>query len=238
MAKLPEVLVQEDVMLGGIKREFSVSETKDTVTLQPTDIAHINGRRFRIVDRKAEVGERAIYYFEGKSDGIIFDVLASGATMIDVEYEDELGESVCGIDHGAYRVLVPVESETSTDKPKSTDDIIANLVKRVAEMERELVEYRALGLRDHLLIGNTTIDNEITGIKRDIETWAQEVEELKFKVRIIDDLQDVNIDRLNDADDKIEMCIDDIVTLDERLQPKEITISIDDLAKLIGGVRG
>lgn len=48
---------------------------------------------------------------------------------------------------------------------------------------------------------------------------ARRVTELEKRVRIIDDYNDVLIDRMNDAEEKLEMILDDIVTLDERTQP-------------------
>jgi len=48
---------------------------------------------------------------------------------------------------------------------------------------------------------------------------ARRVTELEKRVRIIDDYNDVLIDRMNDAEEKLEMILDDIVMLDERTQP-------------------
>ncbi len=105
--------------------------------------------------------------------------------------------------------------EQSKEAPKSTDDIIANLVARVAQLEREL-----------------------TDSKRDIETWAQEVETLRYtNTELYSRLGHVEQDT-DDLDEKVEMCIDDIVTLDERTNlSQEITISVAELTKLIGGAR-
>src|SRR5690606_35762834 len=62
------------------------------------------------------------------------------------------------------------------DAPQSQDDIIANLVRRVADLERKLDESNA----------------RIDGTKNDIETWAQEVE----KVKVTADTAESNLDDL------------------------------------------
>ena len=130
--------------------------------LEPTDNVIIGndnspGSRYKLVDRKADVGERVIIVNEtypGSSktsykNGDIF-------TASRVDYDDIL--SLKGTDarlyHTEYRVLEPAADETS---PQSTDDIIANLARRVAGLERSQ-----------------------DGLKRDVETWAQEIESLKY----------------------------------------------------------
>src|SRR5690606_11858394 len=68
-------------------------------------------------------------------------------------------------------VLEPVANEVSL---QSIEDIIANLVRRVAELERSDLEHSEVieSLDVHL-------SGEIDGIMRDVESWAQEVEALK-----------------------------------------------------------
>src|SRR5690606_27840377 len=100
------------------------------------------------------------------------------------------------------------------DAPQSQDDIIANLVRRVAELERKLDESNA----------------RIDGTKNDIETWAQEVE----KVKVTADTAESNLDDVARRQ-RNQLCrLQEL----ERSHPKQITLDIDTLAKLIGGVRG
>lgn len=164
-------------------------------TLEPTSIVHIENERYKLVDRKAEVGERVI---DLSDKGRILQIAEPpyDSEYVWYEFKTEYGTDIAPIHQNEYRVLEPVENS-----PQSFDGIIANLVRRVAELERELIGYKALGLRDHLINGNTAIENDVTGIKRDIETWAQEHEKTK-----------------RELDDKIEMVIDDIITLDERTE--------------------
>lgn len=100
-------------------------------------------------------------------------------------------------------------------KPKNYEDIIANLVRRVAQLESEL-----------------------TGAKRDIVTWSQEVETLRYaNEELYSRLGHVEKDA-EEIEAKVELVIDDIVTLDERSQPKQITLDVDTFTKIIGGARG
>nr|MDF9458043.1 hypothetical protein [Bacillus pumilus] len=80
--------------------------------LEPTDIFHIDGERYRLEERKAEVGEKVIYVNNenGESDGVVAVVSDVGLSSVDViEYEDYDGETMCGFSHDAYRVLTTVK---------------------------------------------------------------------------------------------------------------------------------
>lgn len=153
--------------------------------------------------------------------------------------EIRLGEVACsnsiGGSYCSVRCANTAESEANTS-PKTTDDIIANLVARVAKLEqRDESQRRHNGVLSQRI---AELSQRINGTHRDIETWAQDHSELAHKVARIADKQfnhGLNIGRI---DDKIEMCIDDIVALDERTQPQTVTLSIDTLEKLIGGVCG
>lgn len=113
--------------------------------LEPTDIVHIDGERYRLEDRKADIGERVIYVNKenGKSDGIDTVVTSVGAGMVDVlEYKDDSGEDVCSICHGYYYVLTPVQDAT---EPKESDviTVLANLGAEVAELKRTVARHQA-----------------------------------------------------------------------------------------------
>ncbi|MCF7618596.1 hypothetical protein P9D57_00820 [Bacillus sonorensis] len=80
--------------------------------LEPTNIVHIDGERYEMVDREAEVGEKVIHMNEGKSEGRVKEVADVGVGTIDViEYEHPDGDITCGFSHGCYRVLVPLSKE-------------------------------------------------------------------------------------------------------------------------------
>jgi len=116
------------------------------VTLEPTDIIRINGDRFRMVDRKAAVGERVITLVPGG----LYTIIPVGS-ILTVEYAFNDGS---GIDtrpglyeHNEYRVLEPVESAESVQQteplsakpaPDQAAEIIAKLTTRVASLERRV----------------------------------------------------------------------------------------------------
>ena len=153
-------------------------------------------REYVEVDRKAEVGDYVT------RDGIIREVEKRNDVCDGVEFEpylDDDGEDTIGWTDGYYKTLEPTDIIRIKGKRyrlvlvdnQSTDqlDIIARLTRKVAQLEREN-----------------------TDIKRDIETWAQDIERLKRRV--------------DDTHVKVEMAIDDIVTLDERTQPEELAKKI------------
>src|SRR5690606_4344370 len=144
---------------------------------------------YRIEERLAEPGELILR----KKNGLTYEVIERKGGFVTIA--DSFGLLL----EEDYVVLKRI------DAPQSQDDIIANLVGRVAELERRDEKHREVIEESSLEISNIDrlydgVFGEVTGIKRDIETWAQEVESLKH--------------------DK---------------EPKQITLDIDTLAKLIGG---
>ncbi|WP_445596652.1 hypothetical protein [Bacillus amyloliquefaciens] len=113
--------------------------------LEPTDIVHIDGQRYEMVDRKAEVGEKVMYVNKdcGESDGVVTEVTSVGVSMVDVSGYEKADEGyVCGLFHGCYRVLVPVEAAEDEPKPADPIDVIASLAQEVASLKRTVDRHR------------------------------------------------------------------------------------------------
>ncbi|KAA6472194.1 hypothetical protein [Bacillus swezeyi] len=112
--------------------------------LEPTNIVHIDGERYEMVDRKAEVGEKVIYMNKGKSDGKVTEVTDVGAGMVDViEYEDTDGEITCGFAHGKYRVLVPLPKENEYQEFKDKKRVykeVKNLIHNELAITRDDIQ--------------------------------------------------------------------------------------------------
>src|SRR5690606_11728345 len=115
---------------------------------EPSDLVIIGGKRYRIEERLAVPGELIL----NKKNGLTYDVKDVAGDFITV------GDSQLMLEED-YVVLKRI------DAPQSQDDIIANLVRRVSDLERK----------------NERLETELTDAKSDIETWAQEVESLKHE---------------------------------------------------------
>src|SRR5690606_11262113 len=143
---------------------YKVAETADgtiavsiarSITLEPTDIVIIGGKRYRIEERLAESGELIL----NKSNGLTYEVKDVAGDFIIVDDSQLMLEE-------DYVVLKRI------DAPQSQDDIIANLVGRVAELERRDEKHREVIEELSLEISNIDrlydgVFGEVTGIKRD-----------------------------------------------------------------------
>ncbi|MEB3692738.1 hypothetical protein VDJ78_00315 [Bacillus amyloliquefaciens] len=110
--------------------------------LEPTDIVHIDGQRYEMVEREAEVGEKVIHLYEGESNGIAREVRKTDDEGVEVDpYEDEEGVWI-GFSHGYYLVLVPVEAVEDEPQPADPIDVIASLAQEVASLKRTVDRHR------------------------------------------------------------------------------------------------
>lgn len=118
--------------------------------LEPTDIVRINGARYRMVERKANVGDRVLItnavddakYDYGYGNGEVHEIreIVSGDPDI---WPDGMPDSAIFLIDDEYRVLEPLAAAKSSQPPAdSTIDgllaTVANLSVRVAELERRL----------------------------------------------------------------------------------------------------
>jgi signal peptidase I len=147
-----------EIVAGDLAGYYSrVFKHGDYKTLEPTNIIRLREGRYRLVDRKAKVGDRIIIV-DGKGwyrdkVGNIYEVIHSSKYGFEedddgrayVEYEkNEYDEAIHYVRRENYRVLEPVEpaeNELVTAEegdPKSTLDLLANLARRVTELEWKL----------------------------------------------------------------------------------------------------
>jgi hypothetical protein len=198
---MSEPIILADKELGGIPREYQY----DGTNLVATDIVRVDGERYRMVDRKAEVGERVIVvdadmpgeeYEEG-------DVLVAkerydyGFPMVGV-YAHGVD---CGLRDREYRVLepIPVEEETETDDCNEDEDVLTaakimdlftsvskSLAKSKAESDEQAARIyeleRKLEERDRYLenLINLVADRVEENAKNTL-TFAEDLENLKHK---------------------------------------------------------
>ena len=166
------------------------------VVIEPADIVHINGARYRLVDRKAKVGEKVMYYKDGKSDGVVTTCIGYDERFndcIDVEpYLTKDGdEETCGFADGYYRVLEPIYTcdkcgkplgETACSNQKGGSYCSVDCAKDDDESE---ASKSVLDLLASLAQKIVELERKIDRLEertesnaRDIETWAQEVTRL------------------------------------------------------------
>ncbi|MCY7451800.1 hypothetical protein MCZ47_16290 [Bacillus altitudinis] len=111
--------------------------------LEPTDIVHIDGERYRLEDRKAEDGEKVIAKnMDGKWPGLVSEVLDSLKYAVTISGRVINGKKASIIDHGYYYVLTPVQDDA---EPKESDiiTVLANLGAEVAELKRTVARHQA-----------------------------------------------------------------------------------------------
>jgi hypothetical protein len=131
--------------------------------LRPTDIVTINGSRYRLIERKAKVGEKVLVSNHTHREE------ANGVFTVDRAHDDgHIHYGVYGRKPGGYRVLEPLESEEVTvDTSQASEQVIemlANLARRVTSLERQLAD-----------------------TQRNLETFAEQTESNSEDIRTLDE---------------------------------------------------
>ncbi|WP_303752884.1 hypothetical protein [Bacillus velezensis] len=108
--------------------------------LEPTDIVHIDGRRYEMVEREGEVGDKVIHVYKGESNGIVRIVRKAVDDGVEVDtYEDE-GELYSGFYHGYYYVLVPLDKEKTFVNKNSVYKEVKNYIHNELGISRQDVQ--------------------------------------------------------------------------------------------------
>lgn len=111
--------------------------------LEPTDIVHIDGERYRLEERKAYVGELVIgKNVDGNWPGLVSEVLDSLIYAVTISGRIINGKKASVIGHGYYYVLTPVQDAA---EPQESDviTVLANLGAEVAELKRTVARHQA-----------------------------------------------------------------------------------------------
>ncbi|MDQ0154941.1 hypothetical protein [Robertmurraya andreesenii] len=205
--RYPSIRVKFDDDLDGIREDGECYVGTDSFSvIEPTDIVHIDGTRYRLVDRKAEVGEKVLIvnpkHTSVMKDYNLGDVFSVSSIYVEsVETDSPTPDKADKLrfwDY-EYRVLVPV---TATDDTPTVDgptvdtrhaspeviDLLANLARRVTSLEQQLRDTQ----------GN------VEKLAEELETKTHELGE-----------------KVEQVSANVEMTIDDIVTLDERTQSEK-----------------
>lgn len=111
--------------------------------LEPTDIVRIDGERYRLEDRKAEVGEEVIAKnVDGRWPGLISVVDGKLRSYVTIHERVINGNRATVIDHGYYYVLTPVQDAAEAQE-SDVITVLANLGAEVAELKRTITRHQA-----------------------------------------------------------------------------------------------
>lgn len=153
-----------------------------SITLEPTDIVRIDGERYRLVDRHAEVGEKVIIvsayetYDKYKNGDIITAEKTGSIGLMNFELatDEAEGNPEGYVVNGEYRVLESLKPvEESATEPLTVDetqaspqviDMLANLARRVTQLEAQLI-----------------------ATQRNVETFAEQTETNSEDIRLLDE---------------------------------------------------
>ncbi|RAU96820.1 hypothetical protein [Paenibacillus sp. YN15] len=127
------------------------------VVLTPTDVIHIDGERFRMVERKATVGERIIVTVSGEwalngkdrysNAGDVAKVRECGGCFVSADLTENkryYQDGVWSVNHERYRVLEPITKPSANlSAPASQEDVVAALTVNLSRLQREFDEYKA-----------------------------------------------------------------------------------------------
>ncbi|MED3649973.1 hypothetical protein [Heyndrickxia sporothermodurans] len=194
------VHVLKDESLGGIEREY-VMKTEELATagdrfpkmvptLEPADIIHIGGERFRMVERKADVGDKILIVKAERARGHYQNGNVSVVTEDD-RWSDGMGVSVDGWDwgvgHNEYRVLEPVDNANeliTVDETQASPqvlDILANLARRVSELETQL------SAQFHYRRELDSLQSQLRDTQGNVERFAQQTESNTQDIAMLDE---------------------------------------------------
>jgi len=149
--KVTSVSDKGTIDVEGIKSITShdVFYADEYCVLEPTDIVHINNKRYRLADRKAKTGENVIIteadptLVYKKIGEIVKIIETDGDTCNGLIKSHDIGEKGA-VYHFQYKVLEPVESANDIitieeNESKSVINLITNLTQRLTELEKRVV---------------------------------------------------------------------------------------------------
>ncbi|MEC0328714.1 hypothetical protein P4H42_03635 [Paenibacillus macerans] len=166
------------------------------VVLEPTDVIRINDERFRMVDRKAAVGERVIItHPEGDSAG--FGDYSIGETYVISRVDAYLvGEDVYVAPPNVYligceyAVLEPVNSAETAPAPLSTRPATEQIAENIASLAAKVqaLEDVVKRMDTQLRVAREDIELIEEGVAGDIKSLESRVKALEVGDEMLRDL--------------------------------------------------
>jgi len=211
-----------DTLFGGTVEfdEYYKDEAGDDVcgwadgyykTIEPTDIVHIDGARYRLVDRKAKVGDKIIIvknleyrdWFKIGEIAIVEEVDSNGNVFADFnENKRVYGDGKWCVGRNYYYVLEPLHTcencsvdcvKADDELPKTTDnmlsvdesaiDLLANLARRVTKLERENKELRHQSHNHRLDIEQIYID--VKSLRENVDVLDERTQPLLALIKAV-----------------------------------------------------
>ncbi len=190
--------------------------------LEPTDIIHIDGERYRLEDRKAEAGEKIIVT---KSYDMPIGHI-SVVKDIDVRYdngscylEDERGgEDYFDGESDRLLVLTPVQD---VPEPKESDviTVLANLGAEVAELKRKNEQFeKALGWNEMGPGYIPEIRNGLCELKSVVSNYESEIGRMQAEINALHE------DKVRLGEQLAKVTADD---------PRALSFTADEFAQII-----
>ncbi|AZU61047.1 hypothetical protein CHR53_07155 [Neobacillus mesonae] len=102
------------------------------------EIYSYQGEDYRMVERKAEVGELVLDLFDFKKPVKTIVTPPFDSEVVWYEFETEHRKDIAPLRLNEYRVLEPLESVDTSESSPQVIDMLANLARRVASLESQL----------------------------------------------------------------------------------------------------
>jgi chromosome segregation ATPase len=143
-----------------------------------------------------------------------------GMTLFSVRYCEWCGKqkepiNTCRCEENWTKINTNLVTAEEGDD-KSVLDLLANLARRVTELERQQKENRELIIKAFEGISGKddeyTVEERVARLERTFTEYMRRVNTIET------DIEELNTD-LATIEENVEMALDDIVTLDERTQP-------------------
>ncbi|WP_342497420.1 hypothetical protein NYE62_09480 [Bacillus sp. FSL K6-2861] len=131
--------VHSDAASSGINCDGLIYREEYHV-LEPTNIVHIDGRRYEMVEREGEVGDKVIHVYKGESNGIVRVVRKAADDGVDVDTFEDEGELYSGFYHGHYYVLVSLDKEKTFENKNSIYKEVKNYIHNELGISRQDVQ--------------------------------------------------------------------------------------------------
>lgn len=144
--------------------------------LEPTDIVHVNGERFRMVDREAMGGERIVTlskctpYFQSGDVGTVYRTYGSRGVYADFNGNNHVYEDgKWYVSAEKYRVLEPLtpaqQAQVSEQQAQidGLTETVANLARRLSEAETQLRV-----AREDIVLIEDGVSYDIAGLKKEV----------------------------------------------------------------------